>query len=1021
MVVDTARTLFVALLLVSSLPSQGDAAPADAPRSKILLLGFRGPRGDAARAAVGEILRRHDFEVVTKPRAIDRGVSLRHVSEELGVNAVVQGRTRVDGGRLHLVVQVRTRDDWQKVAKSRATATANEAAADLAPLFAPLLEAALLKAGPEPRSFASAPAAARSGSEADPTAFPSGVIKLPPAGETKAVASVPAAVATAVPRLTAARIARAPLVDGKLDDDVWGLVPIAKKFTQKFPSEGQAPSEPTSIRVAYDDEALYVAIDCEQRGATVNGHLTRRDRMVESDWVAVAIDTRHDGKSAFDFNVNAAGVLVDAIRFNDTDVSTDWDENWDARTARTPLGWSAEMRIPLRVLRFESTPIQAWGFEARRYVSQMHETDEWAYIPRSRIGEVSQYGTLEGLHSLNLGSGVEFSPFLLSRLRRRDERGDQLASGSDVTLSAGLDLKWHLSQELTLDAAINPDFAQVEADQVILNLTNFEPTFPERRRFFIEGIDTFSTPSLQLLYTRRIGRATAAPALVEGERLVEIPAPTPIYGAAKLTARLGQSLEVGALSAVTGRNEVTVQLADGSRVRRLADPLSVYNAVRIKRSLGDNGHLGLLATSAVHSERADDPPLVSAEAGQSYGLCPDGSHAAPGQRCASNAHVAGLDWRWRSRSSDYTTNGQVVASLLEGGAPRAVPDGTVINSGDAAPGFYGYFGKEGGEHWLWDLYCLATARKFELNDLGYNDRANQIGGGGSVVFRTLAPWASTLETRTRMETWAWNNMDGLNLGRNAILDLTVKFRNYWQVDLVLHYHGDHFDDREVGNGAALKRAAAGGPEINITTDPTARVSGRLSGTALFLMDAVSYKADATVTFRLLPQLDLELIPQALYTRGEPRYAGTAPSGDYIFGNLEAKSLGGILRATYTFTPRLTLQAYTQVFLAAKHYSEFSRFSPSASDPHPSIRFSHLTLLGGPPPIENPDTQEAAVDVNLVLRWEFRPGSLLYLVYTRSQVPDVVLRPDQNGVLDLHSLRGAPAADVFLLKISYWWG
>jgi hypothetical protein len=1021
MVMGTARTLAFALLLVSSLALQSDAAPADTSRAKILLLGFRGPRAGAARAAIGEILRRHDFEVVTKPRSIDRGKSLRHISEGLGVNAVVQGRTRVRGPALHLVVKVRTRDDWLKVATSRAIAAANEAATDLAPVFATSLEAALLKAGPEPPGPASPPATARSGSEADTTALPPAVVMPLPPAETKPVAPAHAATAATVPRLTATRIGRAPLLDGKLDDDVWGRVPITKKFTQKFPGEGQTPSEPTSIRVAYDDEALYVGIDCEQRGATVNRHLTRRDRMVESDWVAVAIDTRHDGKSAFDFNVNAAGVLVDSIRFNDTDVSTDWDENWDARTALTESGWSAEMRIPLRVLRFDSAPLQTWGFEARRYISQMHETDEWAYIPRSRIGEVSQYGTLEDLRSLNLGSGIELSPFVLSRLRRRDVRGDQLANGRDLALSAGLDLKWHLSQALTVDAAINPDFAQVEADQVILNLTNFEPTFPEKRRFFVEGIDTFATPSLQLLYTRRIGRATPAPVLADGEQLVEAPEPASIYGAAKLTAHLGQSLELGALSAVTGRNEVTVQLPDGSRVRRLADPLSIYNAVRIKRSMGDNGHIGLLATSAVHSERADDRPMVSAEAGQSFGLCPDGSHASPGQRCASNAHVAGLDWRWRSPSGDYSTNGQLVASLLEGGAPREVPDGTVIRSGDRAPGVYGYFGKEGGQHWLWDFYCLATARKFELNDLGYNDRANQVGGGGSLVFRTLEPWTSTLETRTRAETWAWNNMDGLNIGRNAILDFTVKFRNFWQLDLLLHYHGDHFDDREVGNGAALERAAATGPEFNVTTDPSGRVSGRLSGTALFLRDAINFKADATVTLRLLSQLDLELIPQALFTRGEPRYAGTAASGDYIFGRLAARSLGATLRATYTFTPKLTLQAYTQVFLAAKHYSDFSAFTPSAAEPRPILRFSRLNPLVGAPPITNPDAQEAAVDVNLVLRWEFRPGSLLYFVYTRSQVPDVVLAPTQNAVLDLRSLRGAPAADIFLLKLSYWWG
>jgi hypothetical protein len=829
------------------------------------------------------------------------------------------------------------------------------------------------------------------------------------------------AAGTGRPHVQAKRIERAPVLDGRLDDPVWSTVPVTDAFTQKFPHEGKAPAERTALRVAYDDQAIYVAIACEQRLAPIDGRLTRRDRLVESDWVAVAIDTRRDGKSAFVFNVNAAGVLSDSIRFDDTNVSWDWDENWDARTSVEATGWSAELRIPLRILRFAALPVQSWGFQARRYVSHRQETDEWAFIPRSSAGEVSQYGRLDNLGGLKPGGGVELSPFVWGRYRRRDVVGGQLASGTDFGAAAGLDLKWHPSQELTVDAAILPDFAQVEADQVVLNLTNLETNFPEKRRFFLEGIDTFSTSELQILYTRRIGRASPAPALREGEHLVDLPAPATIYGAAKVTGHLGDRWEVGALTALTGRNTVEVQSPDGARAARVADPLTAFNVLRVKRALGDNGHIGLIGTAVVHGESLDDGPVVSTDpTSEPYVLCPDGRRVVPGQRCANDAYVAGLDWRWRSGSGDYGTTGLLVASVLERGPPRAIADGTIINAGDVGTAVRVVVAKEGGAHWLWNAWGALDGRKLEINDLGYSDRVNQVGAGGELIFRTLEPWAHTLETATKLEPIALENRDGLPTWQALTLTSTARLASYWRLSAAIAGFLSHFDDREVGDGAALERPAGGKATLAIETDPRARVSARLNFVATLLSNGHAYEGDLTLLLRALPRLDLELIPAGLYTRGEPRFAATLASGDYLFGRLEAKSAGVTLRATYTFTPRLTLQTYAQLFLASRHYDDLSSFSPAGAGPRPAIYLRDLRP-GATAPETNPDTQETALNANVVLRWEFRPGCLMYLVYTRAQSPQVTLQPGEVGRLDLRSVRRAPASDVVLLKLSYWWG
>ncbi len=524
------------------------------------------------------------------------------------------------------------------------------------------------------------------------------------------------------PRLRATRVDRAPAMDPTLADGIWSLAQASDQFTQKFPTEGQPPVEPTTVRVVYDREALYVRFDCEQRLARVVQRLTRRGRLVESDWVSIGLGTRRDGKSAFEFLVNASGVLVDTLRYNDTDTAGSWDENWEARAALTPVGWSAVFKIPLRILRFEELPLQSWDLQARRYVSERQETDEWAFIPRSLGGEVSHYGKLDGLERLRRGTQIELLPFVLGRFRRRDAVSGQLASGTDWSGSAGLNLKWHPTQALTLDLAINPDFGQVDPDQLVLNLTQFETYYPEQRPFFNEGIDTFATP-MQLLYTRRIGRAPSSPTLHTnqpfGEQLVDVPEPDAIYGAAKLTGRMANRWTIGFLEAVTGRNNVDVQSLDGVRARRLVDPLTSFTVLRLKRDLGSNAEIGLTTTAKVADEPVGTypwlPPTATAPALQ---LCPSGLLVSLPSRCFNNSYVGSADWRWRSLGGAWVTGGQAAMSLLDQGPPRYVRDGTVLRPGEPGFAVVTYLNKEGGEHWVGDVGFEFDDRKFDANDLG---------------------------------------------------------------------------------------------------------------------------------------------------------------------------------------------------------------------------------------------------------------------------------------------------------------
>ena len=840
----------------------------------------------------------------------------------------------------------------------------------------------------------------------------------------------------AAPHLPATRTTAAPAIDGAIDDEVWRPALPASVFTQQNPFDGQAPTESTTMRVLYDDEALYFAFDCRQVNADITGRLTRRDHDSESDWVWIQIDSRRDGKNAVMFAVNVAGVLADGATHDQTVSSWDWDENWEARTRRRADGWSAEMRVPLRVLRFESgLPDQSWGMQAGRYIAQRQETDIWAYSPRDVAGGVARFGSLDQLRALKPGGSIELRPFALGRLRRRDQAADIVGQGFDFSPTAGLDLKWHVTQDLTLDAAANPDFAQVEADQLILNLTNFETFLPEKRPLFLEGVEAFATP-LTVFYSRRIGSAPMTPTLRTdaannpSEKLVEVPETGVIYGAGKLVGRLGD-WTIGALSALTARNQVTVQdAATGLRTSRLAQPAMAFNVLRLKRELGRNAHLGVIGTGAtgLYESTSSYPSLNPGDPG-AMRLCPSGTTVASGQRCFHDAYLGGVDGMWRSESGNYVIGGQLVESLIQGGPERsgatALRDGTTIRSGDHAPGGYLRIAKEGGKPIIWSAEYTGAGRKLDYNDVGFLPRQNLQQGKVSLGYRTLDPGRLTIDTTSALELDVRRNLDGLNLGQ--VLELNSRWRllSFWTVFAAADLGSARFDDREIGDGSALERAAWIGGKVELASDPRRRFSFALGNQTQFIRGGFASSSQATLTLHPMPQLEIDLMPQATYASGEPRFAYRASDpmtgASYLgFGELLARSVGTTLRASYTFTPTLTLQTYAQFFLASGHFTDVGTLP---QNPGAQIRLTDLAARQTMMPVANPgatDFEEAALNVNVVLRWEYRLGSTLFLVYSRSQIPDVNLAMGQAADLRPAAVLRGSAVDVLLLKLSYWW-
>jgi hypothetical protein len=837
----------------------------------------------------------------------------------------------------------------------------------------------------------------------------------------------------APPHLIAVQTPTPPLIDGRLDDAVWRVTPGADTFTQSFPFDGGKPSEQTRVRVLYDETAIYIGFDCEQVHTPIVERLTRRDRDSESEWVYIQIDSRNDGKSAYEFAINIAGVLADAQIIDQTTYSWEWDENWEGKSSRTPHGWSAEIRIPLRVLRFDSKlPIQSWGFQATRFIAQREETDLWSYIPRDVAGPIAFFGRLDGLHDLKGAGALELQPFVLGYGRRRDASQLTAGSGYDGSLSAGLDLKWHILQDLTFDAALNPDFAQVELDQVILNLGTFETFLPEKRPFFLEGIDAFSFP-MQVFYSRRIGSAPVAPSLrtdasgpssLPSEQLYDVPTQATIYGAGKLVGRLNADWTIGALSALTAANHVLIvnnTTTPPSSESRLAAPVTAFNVLRLKRELGTGGHIGLIGTgSSTFESNGGYPALMTTPPTQ---LCPSGATPPVGSACFHDGYVGGLDALFRSPSGTYVANGAFIVSYIHGGSSVMQADGTTIDAGDSAPGGWLRLAKEGGKHLLLSAEYTGAGRHLDYNDLGYMQRQNVQTLQASVGWRTLEPGAYTVDTTSAFVVSQSRNLDWLDLGQTYQLNTRLRLLDFSTVALAADYAPARFDDREVGDGTALERAGYLGGRLEYDSDPRRSIYATIANQTQVMGSGIfATSVQSSAILHALPQLDIELLPQLTWAAGEYRYAWrSATATDAYFGKLNAKNVSVTLRASYTFTPRLTLQAYAQAFVASGHFEDLRSLTPAAA-PGTKVRLATLAPppVGGPLiPATNPDFEEAALNVNVVFRWEYRLGSTLYLVYTRSQIPEVANLMG-NATLAPRAFGHGAATDVVLLKLSYWW-
>src|SRR6266699_6478369 len=405
---------------------------------------------------------------------------------------------------------------------------------------------------------------------------------------------------------------QAVTIDGLLNEPLWQSAERLTGFTQRDPNEGAVPSESTAVFVAYDDAALYVGARLfDQHPDSIVARLGRRDAGTNSDRFQVFIDPYHDKRSGFYFGISAAGTLYDGTLFNDDWNDDSWDGVWEAKVTRDASGWTAEVRIPYSQLRFLRQSQYVWGINFRREIARKNEVDYIAYTPKNGSGFVSRFVDLVGIEQITPPRRIELLPYVTSRAEfSRHGAGDPFNDGSRLTPGFGVDAKVGLGSNLTLNATVNPDFGQVEVDPAVVNLSDVETFFSEKRPFFVEGSSTFSFgqggqrnnwgfnwPGPTFFYSRRIGRSLSFGAPPGG--FADGPGGAHILGALKLTGKVGGSWNVGALSALANREYASFQDSLGARSREEIEPLAFYGVYRAQKDIAQGRRgVGFLATVA---------------------------------------------------------------------------------------------------------------------------------------------------------------------------------------------------------------------------------------------------------------------------------------------------------------------------------------------------------------------------------------------------------------------------------------
>lgn len=846
------------------------------------------------------------------------------------------------------------------------------------------------------------------------------------------------------------RLAEPLELDGLLIENAYKN-PAVEDFIQTDPVDGAQASEKTRVWVFYDNTNLYVAAFCyDSDPKGIIGQLGRRDYSVDSDWFIFSLDPYFDRRSGYAFWVNPSGSMIDKALYNDIVEDKSWDGVWEVRTRISDEGWSLEMKIPFNQLRFPRKNAYIWGINFQRIIKRKNEKVSFAWVPKEDNAFVSRFARLEGIENIRPGRRVELFPYAVSQARFRPaEPGNPFETGHKYQGNIGIDLKAGLKSNLNLDLTINPDFGQVEVDPAVINLTAYETYYEEKRPFFIEGSSIFNTfgrggiyisanlnwPNPSLFYSRRIGREPQGYPVHEG--YVNFPDRSTIIGAFKLTGKLGGGWNLGIINAVTAREYATVDDL-GTRYRDEVAPFTYYGIFRALKEFhkGQQG-FGFLLTSVIRDLRTET--LSSLLAGEAFSLAFDGWSFLDKKRnwvlggWAGGTLIHGSDssiYRLQRSSIHYFQRPDVTHVCLD-------PEATSLSGWGAKLSL----AKQQG-HSLVLLSAGALSPGFDPNDAGYQRSISD-----KINFQALYGYQWTKPGRLFRQALLMAGFESTHdFGWNktyegCLATLQGFFKNWWSVNaLGIYYPKTYSNTLTRGGPLALippgyllqldLESDSRRPFVFYTSIIYNHTKEKQEGWNLNL--GLRWKPRANFNLSVGPFVGKDLNETQWITSFADDLMTETFGRRYIFGRLDQTFVASEIRLNWIFTPRLSLQLYLQPYIAVGHYDRLKQLNrPRAYDylvfgEAPSTIYfqDNYYVIDpdgiGPAPgffLYNPDFNYKSLRGTVVLRWEYRLGSLLYLVWTQNRA-DYSNPGDFSLGRDLGNLFTAPGDNVFLIKITY---
>jgi hypothetical protein len=828
-------------------------------------------------------------------------------------------------------------------------------------------------------------------------------------GQVMGTTPVPSVQSTSAVRAT--RAAEPPVLDGQDLDPIWRSAPAIDQFLEAKPTEGAEPKFKTEARVAYDEHNLYVFVRAfDPHPDSIVSLLARRDEQPPSDEIVLMLDPYYDRRTGYEFVVNPAGVKADLAIYNDGDEDVAWDAVWDAATRIDSLGWTAEYRIPLSQLRYASKPDVTFGFLVWRNIKRNTETVTWPLYRVSRSGMASQFGELTGLNGLGSPNDAEITPYVVTK-NVTDRGSPTFDRSQDVTV--GGDLKYRLASNLTLNATVNPDFGQVEADPSELNLSAFETFFEERRPFFVEGKGLFTftvncvvvvdcSTGEGLFYSRRIGRA---PQLGDVYGDATAPAATSILGAAKVTGRLPGGFSIGVLDAITDH-------VDGPGTTTL-EPTTNYAVVRGNQDLNDgNLSLGFILTGV---NRSLDPSTAT--------------------YLHRSAYAGGVNARYRFHPQ-YEVSASVDLSRVGGDAAAITatqrnpvhlyqrPDASIAfdSTRTSLSGVNQElrFAKVGGKRMHFETAFQRRTPGFEINDIGFLRQADYMAWTSWANLAWNSPNPIFQQLRWNFNNWEYWTSDGLPTERAFNTNVHIQFTNRWWLHTggTLGQLGATFCDRCARGGPAIRQDLYISPWFEIDGDDRRPLVPVLSGnyTRGDGGRSQTWELKPELTYKWSSRFSTTLGADYTHNRNDVQYFGTlvdaAGTSHYTFAHLEQRTLSLTWRLGYTFTPTTSLQVYASPFVSKGTYSNVREMADARADDYDA---RYRAYDAGDPGGFNFQQFRS----NVVFRWEYRPGSTLFLVWSQGRQGSSPIEGDRSFRGNFDDLFGHRADDVFLVKISYW--